>query len=243
MKVTQYQNGSVISSSHYDYSDGKITEIRWYSSGNFLAGVTKYGYFSNGLLLSLTNYNNSQSRIDNFTFVYDNDNRLIHQKYQRKYISEQYTITYTYNNDNTITADRAGADPSTKTFYLNNEGLIYKEVSEVGDYEIIFDGKNPVSANDDITLKTFEYDETHNRALLNDRNGKDHYMPNNVLRANSLNKERNSTADKYLIRESIESELNFATTYEYSFNDAGLPTSKKEFENGILKKETEYKYQ
>ncbi|WP_417366356.1 hypothetical protein [Flavobacterium beibuense] len=243
--IQKYNNGIPSGIQHYYYSDGKINQITYYNSNsNFRVGYTKYGYYSNGSLLSIVNRDSNNRQVNAFEYIYDEYERLAFKKYTAETITESYYIDYTYNNDNTITAKRMGNGESLSMFYLNSDNIIYKETFNGEEYTVTYNGTNPTLATDGSNNRTFEYDELHNRLLLNDRNKDNLYLSNNILMADNLFDGRNSTADKYLIKETAENGvISSITKYDYIFNDIGLPTNRKEYLNDILVEEREYIYQ
>ncbi|MFL9837954.1 hypothetical protein ABS768_10620 [Flavobacterium sp. ST-75] len=242
--VQKYSNGNRTEIAHYSYSDGKITQIMHYNNSNFRIGKTKYEYYSNGSLLRIT-----KTGTDNFTpiysyeYIYDEHERIAFKKYRG---SQSYNTDYTYNNDNTISALRMvnGGGESTATFYLNSDNLIYKQVSNLEEYTITYNGQNPTLTTNGSNNILYEYDEFHNRLLLNDRNKNNLYLSNNILMADNILDDIDSITDKYLTKETVESgPISSVKKYDYIFNDIGLPTNRKEYHNDILIKETEYIYQ
>ena len=208
-----------------------------------MIGYTTYDYSPNGPILQMQNYNIDKTSIDRIIYTYDDQERLLSQKYEIKYIQDNYTILYKYNLDNTITATRKGNNPETKTYYLNSEGLIYKEVSESGQYEVSFNGPNPVTATNGLYTSTFEYNTIYNPDLLNNKNKEDNYMLNDILRANNLSENVTSTANQYLIKQSINSQLQKINIYNYTFNENGLPQTRMDYHNDVLIKEVYYIYE
>lgn len=225
-----------------DYEDGKLVKVSKYNANNFFTGSITYTYYSNGLLNQINNRKADNTGIEGRVYIYDNSGRLMHQKYEGTTLQSYYNINYTYNPDNTITAVRSGHNSGTKTYYLNSSQLIYKEVSDNTQLEMTFEGINPVSMSNGFSTTTFEYDNSNNPALLNNKNKDEAYTANAVLRADDLTEAANY-ATKYLIKKSNgSSQINSNNTYVYTFNGNGLPATRVDYYNGELVSEVYYIY-
>jgi len=233
-----FTNGAISSRTTYHYQEGFLTRTNYYDHNRILQNVMEYNY-SNGMLYYQEYNTDDLSRQYILTYYPDGSKKLSGLKYEETYIEDSYFITYTHNNDNTITAERTGTNPGVKTFYINEQGLIYKETGAFHTYELTFDGQNPVSAamNDDIT--SFEYDHDHDPSLLGIQSGTGEYILNKVLYKGSLAEAGPYSANRYLIK---ETKGNVVKEYKYTFNGNGLPTKRKDYKNGELVSEQEYIY-
>lgn len=235
---TMYENGEVAELFKSEYDNGKITKIKWLSPNNVQEGYNELSY-DNGLLTAISSYYGTTlySAID---YSYDNQGRMTGAHYTSQSEGMDYTTTFTHNNDNTITTfSDNGWDPA-KTYFLNSEGYVYKEVREGYTYELAYDGATPVSAtyNNQYTT-TFEYDPVHDRSLINMNMGEGNFKPNAVLRLNSLTDNNGSTNNKYLLKTINEGNV---VQYVYTFNEEGLPIKMMEYHDDELTNEIEYFY-
>lgn len=224
---------------YYEYSQGKLLEVRKYNADNLQTGKITYTYLTNGLLESIKTFTGSGSNPDKFIYIYDGDKRLINLKWEPSdWTTENYYINYTYS-DNLITAIKSGDVTSTKIYTLNNDGIIFKEETDEGTKTVTYDGVNPTSATDGTIVTTFEYDEIQNANILPIKNPDDIYKPNEVLRTHDLINAATGSANKYLIKKTVGADV---YTFNYTFNDYGLPIRRLEYYNGTLVLEADYIY-
>ncbi|QYJ68171.1 hypothetical protein [Flavobacterium litorale] len=217
----------------YLFSNGKLESIKFYNSSDFFKGSINYEYFSNGLLHNITKSNGGYLH----SFIYDNQERIMHMKYENSQLDEAYYVNYTYNNDNTITAESFGTTQGVKTYYLNSNNLIYKEVSEGTTYEVIFDGYNAISGSYGTFIsRSFEYSDTDLQFNTDYFTGG--YASNGVLMYNSLYGNETASANKYLIKEIG----NDTFKHEYTFDGNGRPIIRLDYKNDNLTDEFKYEY-
>lgn len=236
-KQTLYDNGAIDEVVITNFRGGRINDMAFYTPGNVLEFTTGFQYNSSGQVSKITASNPSGQAAYSTDYIYDNQQRL--KTIQHNSGAYSYVVNYTFNNDNTISAVHSTNPGENKTFYVNQAGLVYKEVTSSGYYELTFDGVNPVSGTSGFGVKTFTYDNEHNPALLPYQTIQDTYKPNEVLRARYLYDAETSTANKYL-----KSETGNGETREYvrTFNAQGYPTLLKSYSNNVLYSQTEYIY-
>lgn len=219
---------------NYLFSDGKLESIKFYNSSNFFKESINYEYFSNGLLHTITKSSNNSYL---HSFIYDNQERIMHMKYENSQLDEAYYVNYTYNNDNTITAESFGTIEGVKTYYLNSDNLIYKEVSEDTTYEVVFNGYNAISGSYGTFIsRSFEYSDTD--LQLNIDYFMSGYASNGVLMYNSLYGNETASANKYVTKERDTDTFK----YEYIFDGSGRPTTRLDYKNDNLIDEFQYEY-
>ena len=238
LKQTIYAGGQVEEKVDFEYTNGFLNTANFFTPENELTFYTKHNYNNNNLLISTVTYTAQNVEIARREFSYDNQGRIYHINHEE---GEYSTDTdYIFNPDNTITATTTynGGGTSVKTYHINSNGLVYKEVG-TNTYEITFEGFNPISAVSNFgSPKTFEYDEVHPMiAITSGQYGS--YKPNAVLSGNSLRDAENSTATKYLIKQIAGSEI---TESEYTFNLNGTPSQRSVYRNNAMISKLEYIY-
>lgn len=236
-KQTLYENGEVEEIFVSEYSNGKMTKMNWLTPENIQTGYDIISYNSDGLLSSINTYLGT-AVYSTTEYGYDNQGRMttVHQQSEAENVD--YTRTFTHNNNNTITSTSTNSWEEPKTFYLNNSGVVYKQVNGDSTYEFTLDGSTVISASyNGVVTKTYEYDEEHDPSLLNIDLGTGNFQPNNTLKLNSLS---DSTYDKYKIK---VIEGNAITKDVYTFNEQGLPTKRLTYYNEVLQSQMEYFYE
>lgn len=236
-KQTLFDGNSIEEIVITNFRGGKINDMAFYTPENILEFTTGFQYNSSGQVSKITASNPSGQAAYSTDYIYDNQQRL--KTIQHNSGAYSYVVNYTFNNDNTISAVHSTNPTENKTFYLNQAGLIYKETTSSGYYELTFDGVNPVSGTSGFGTKTFTYDNEHNPALLPYQMIQDAYKPNEVLRARYLYDAETSTANKYVTSETGNSETR---EYVRTFNAQGYPTLLKSYSNNVLYSQTEYIY-
>jgi hypothetical protein len=234
-----YNNGVLEEMFITEYDNGKVKKQKWLTPDNVQTGYSDLTY-NNGLLASITNYTGT-TLYDSTTYTYDSQQRMTGRNYSSPVEDIEYETVYTHNSNNTITAASTGYLTGTKTFYLNNDGNVYKE--EIGEinYQIIYNGTTATTfINTGGNTMTYEYDNVHNPALININLGAGNFKANNILRSNRLADTVKTTADKYVIKETT---AGYIWDYEYTFNDQGLPVKVMNHYNDQLMSEIEYSYE
>jgi len=233
-----FENGEVVETYTSQYSNGKLTKLQWMSPDNDHSGHTDLVYTSNGLLASTTNYNGTVV-YSKSTYEYDSQQRMTKDIYISDVEDIAYNTNFTHNANNTITAVRTGFFESSKTFYMNSDGNVYKE--EGGQtIEITYNGTTAATLSiNGVPRTNYEYDAEHNPALININIGAGSFKANNVLRAYGIYDSVEAAANKYIIKEIT---AGYIWRYVYTFNSSGLPTKKKSYYNDELRSEMLYNY-
>lgn len=242
MNQISYYNGAVESTGVFEFVDGKPSKNLYYSESGALTFYDTFTY-ENGLLKTIKGYMPNNVLEHQSVITYDAQGRI--SRYTNEEISNEYSgaVSYVFNANNTITATSvSGTNTQTKTYYLNSDNLIYKEVSQNNTYELTYNGYNPVRSQSTYGSKTFEYLDTPtppaNYNIWGNILGS--YKANAVLRDNSLQDFELANVTKYIKKEVQEGEV---IEYEYTFNDAQLPVKIKRYRNTVLEDETEYTYE
>ncbi len=240
-----YENGQIEEIFTSEYSNGRIVIQKWFTPENIQIGYTEFNY-SSGLLSDIKSYMNNELLIDT-EYTYDSQNRLINiQNTSYEQGTSAYNTAFTYNPDNSISSVLTGAStlPDITTFYMNSDGLIYKEIDSNDNIkEVTYDDTTPLNLIINGTISsTFEYDTVNNFGLLNLDDGMGNFKANKVLRTRSLAQAASSLfiSNKYLIANNYSG--GGTETNIYTFNEQGLPIKSMEYFDDELKSEMEYFY-
>lgn len=139
--------------------NGKIKEALSYEN-NILTKKYIYEYNSDGLVDQVLHFdgNNSSLADEDYTILYDPQNRISNIMYSN------HTVEFVYNTDNTITriaSDATNSNLSTGIYSLNQNGKINKYVSGnnwIFDFEYVNDQVMSGTMNVGSTLVDVEYD-------------------------------------------------------------------------------------
>lgn len=236
--VTQksYDSGSIENINVFEYTNGKPTMGTFYTPNHIPLSNAIMNY-TDGVITSSIIYTGNNIEIGRTNFTYDAQGRITKKVTQEgSYVS---TTNYTYNSNNTITSVTTGSNTSTKTFYLNSTGIIYKQEEGSNVYELIFNGTNPISAIYNGSTKTFTYDDNHDTSLIRS-NTFGSYLPNAVLAGNYLQDAETVLATKYVLTETSSGEV---IRNVYVFNAEGKPTNIKRYSNDVLVSDSDYSYE
>lgn len=233
-----FRDGVLAEIYNSEYSNGRITKMKWLTPDNVQTGYTELAYTGNGLLASTTNYNGT---IIYSKSIYDYDSQQRMTKID--FVSDAEGITYetnfTHNSNNTITAVRTGFFESSKTFYLNSDGNVYKETGGQT-IEITYNGTTATTLSiNGVATIDYEYDTEHNPALINMNMGAGSFKANNILREYGIYDSVATASDKYITKEITSG---YTWRHVYTFNSSGLPTKKQSYYNDVLRSEMEYFY-
>jgi hypothetical protein len=226
----------------FNYTNGRLTSANFTTAGQPTAHTTVV-YGEHGLIINITTYDTNNTILSTRSCTYDNQERINHTESHEYTQGVDYSSStdFIFNTDNTITSTTNSSWGSTvKTFYLNSSTVIYKEVSGDSVYELTLDGENPVAATSAWGTTTFEYDTTHNMLLLGIQSQTGNYKPNAVLLTNSLEDNDTAIITKYLIKETSGDDVR---EFQYTFDTAGRPVKRMDYNNGILYNEMEYLYE
>lgn len=236
-KQTLYENGEVEEIFVSEYSNGKITKMKWLTPDNVQTGYDIIAYNNEGLLSSTNTYIGT-TIYSTTEYTYDNQGRMTTMHQQSEAEGVDYIRTFTHNNDNTITSTSTNSWSQPKTFYVNSSGFAYKEVSGSSIYELTFNGNTVVSASyNGVTTTIYEYDTEHDPSLLNINPGTGNFKPNNTLRLNSLS---GTTGNQYRIKAISGDDIEKSV---YTFNEQGLPVKRMDYQNDVLQSEMDFFYE
>jgi len=242
---TAYNKGEVVSINEYTFKGGRPDGTKSYSpTNNVLYSYSKYSYDNDNKLTGLKSYNAENVVQADVKYFYDNQDRLV--KMIIKYLTYTSQYTFKYNSDNTITGEQTSSDGYgfKKTWYINNEGLIYKEVDISGpgySYEITFDGRNAISGKSDTgAINTFEYDNEHDLSLIGNAPEFGDYLPNQVLQKYYLDTAETNVATKYLTRKLFNGKVR--EQHNWEFDSYGRPTKHAFIYEGETLSITTYKF-
>lgn len=234
-KQTLYENGQIAETIVTEYSNGKITKSEYFTPDNEQIGYEIISYDSNGLLTAVNSYFGGVIYATN-EYSYDNQGRMISMHHQSEMEGSDYTRTFTHNTDNTITSTSTNSWEQPKTFYINSNGIAYKEVIGSSINEFTLDGATVVSASYNGYVTTYEYDQEHDPSLIDINMGTGNFKPNNTLRLNGLS---TNNGDKYMTKIINGADI---FKYVYTFNELGLPTKYMAYSNEVLQSQMEYFY-
>jgi hypothetical protein len=223
------------------YFNGRPEVFNYFKPDNTPSATTKFVYDTNNRISKALSYNASNVVIGSAFYTYDNQSRLTKIETTDGTYSTIYT--FTHNSDKTITGKRTSSDgfEETKTWYVNSKGLVYKEANGSKSYEITFDEKNVVSAkSNDGPIRTFEYDEKHDRSSLGTLPVFGDYKPNNILDSYYLQDSETSASTNYLIKELSNGEV--SELHNWEFDAAGKPTKHTNISDGKTVSVTTYKF-
>lgn len=229
----RYNPDGSFSKTYYYYQGGNLSKTRVYNTADFITHQHEYTYYSNGLLMKVNKKATNGQTISTYIYNYDNYRRLMHMSMGPYYVN----LTYDDQN-NTVLAERLGNSPENKTFHFNTDGAIYSEVAGADTYDVTYDGQNALSCKKNgLVINTHEYLDGYE--AMQSESMRNEPLMNEVLRANALAGAESAIATKLLKRSVIGQDV---TDYEYTFNGADLPKTRKEYLNGILIREWTYSY-
>lgn len=234
-----------------DFEDGKPILSSYYNqNGINLNSQDTYTYNSQGLLTNKTMHYFAASEDYITNFSYDNSGRLS-EITESNPTSNPFSITtFTYNPDNTITSVKtivSDNDQTYTTFYLNNNGMIYKEESEGMTTNYSLNGYDTMGvtfqAQNFNQYINYSYDNLHNPSLLNLQSITGSYIANQILIRSFLylDETENIITTKYLTQ--FNRGGYDITDFVYTFNENGLPTIKQGYHMGTHTTDYEYLYE
>lgn len=250
IREMNHYNGSYLDV--HEYSNGKVIKTTATVGGSNVVNEITYTYNENNVLTSKHKaFTSGQSETD--TYTYDSQGRMTHKTYSRNGSPFEETA-YTYNG-NIITGTQwyvyAPEDIITKEFHVDENGMVFKMVNVTPDtatpsptYDIFYDGLNISSVmGANAQGMGFVYENDYDMSLLNLNYGNGAYKPNAILKnfdVRSLEQPENAT--KY-IKTVNYLEYGIVMEYIYTFNEDGLPLTRKAYRDGVLSKEAEFIYE
>ena len=221
-----------------EYDNGKMVKHRWLTPQNVEMGYTHIVY-TNGLWSSSIDYVNNQETGAS-TYSYDNQGRIT--TFITDIENTHRTITYTYDGNVVTSTTTIGEWSEVMKFFINSNGNVYRQEYNSGYfYELAFEGNLAVAGTSPTGTVTYEYDNTHNFNLLGLNNGAGNFKANVALRSQTVEAGLEGLGGKYLIKKTSPGD--YEVEYIYTFNDAGLPLTRKDYRNDVLFNEMEYNYE
>ena len=223
-----------------DYNNGKPILWSFYDNTNQLTFTEELNYSNNGLLTSIQGFLSDGTSYSETSITYDSSNRILQRIYNEEDGSYNETISFIYNNNNTITSEtNSNGFTSSKIFELNDDGIIYREIQNGNIVvSVNYNNFNPISKTSFSTTYTYEYLNSGNLPSFSSIFGSN--PANVVLFGNSLANQSDS-----LTTELISKITSDTSTQEfiYILNDNNYPISMQNFSNGNLRNEYEYIYE
>ncbi|GAA3629087.1 hypothetical protein GCM10022397_13170 [Flavivirga jejuensis] len=236
MKITVYNLGEPERFVTRVYEDNKPKTDSFYDINNKLTNYFNWTY-NNGKLSSNKGYLPDKTLTYEFTISYDDMERIT--KTIKTDNNNITTTNFIYNSDNTITSIREfNNNSSTKTFFTNNLGLIYKETSDNDSIEVIYDNDNNVTT---ITSNFGIVNLTYDNINLPPKNFPvyENFMfgvnkNNYIIYGNSLNMATNNEASilpKFVLKYERGSDTNIQ---DWTLDNENYPINKKYYTQNQL---------
>lgn len=244
--ITSYYGTSTQPNQVIKFLNNHPVELHIKAGSQPLQLAEKYYYFDEmGAVSFIEGYNlyDGSPGLDyTVDLNYDEQGRLIHKKdtHYTSWVSD-FDDYFTYNNDNTITADHDPGGQTIDSFLLNANGQIYKMTgNEFLDLtrEITYDGNNILSYTETSSggsqTMNYLYDTeivimgnylSFRKEMLGNSNNLILYSPDLFYNL--------QFSDNYLMSESSQAGIEY--TYQYEFDAEGYPVKKKQYtSNGNL---------
>jgi hypothetical protein len=239
-----YENGSFNMKITTIYENNKPAIDSAYNSTNQLLYVSKNFFNTNNLVSSIKVYDsNGILSIEN-NITYDNLGRIT--QINNTQPSGSSVFNYTLNSNNTITSERIsnGSVVATKTFFLNTNGIIYKEVNGNNNKENTFDLNNNLTQNTAFSVtNNYEYSEPHLKPLtlqFDNSTIVGSVKMNTALIGNTLDDQNNTFGDKLISK--ITSSNGIIFNYIYTYDSDNYPVNLKSYMNNVLVSEENFTY-
>jgi len=237
----RFDNGILNEKIIMDYSNQKPELWSFYDDSDQLTYTTEWNYSSNGSLSSIKGYLPDGNLDYELIINYDSSDRIIQTTRSEENNTDTTTTSFIHNSNNTITSTtNSNGNNSTKTFEINNNGIIDKEIVDGNvTVSVQYDNLKPIS-------KT-SYSTTYNYTYLG--NGTSPFTFQSVFGTNPINVVlfQNSLADS---SDSLTTELITEITsdsstkeYLYTLNEDNFPLTRKDYYNGELEDEIDYTYE
>ncbi len=244
IRITSFIQGETNTYLTRVYENNRPKADSIFDSSNTLIVYTDWIYKDDKLVFQQNTYPNKMLP-DELSISYDDFGR-INQTIQNQNNSIR-TTHFSYNNDNTITSTHEiNGVISSKTFHLNETGVIYKETDGDETYSAVYDNDNNiVSLSTPSGVSVFSYDNI-NRPPMNfpvyEHFTFGAYKNNTIIYNNSLQLSTNnssSTLVKYPL--SIE-HASDTTIIEWVLDSENYPIKRNVFTHNQLTSESEYIY-
>jgi|TARA_B110000240_G_scaffold2123_1_gene2486 hypothetical protein len=236
-----FNNGALTEKIIFEYNNQRPTIALFYDENNQLTYTSEWNYSNNNFLSSIKGYLPSGTLDSETNITYDSSNRIIQTKRSEENSTYLTTTDFTHNSNNTITSNtNSNGNISSKTFEINNIGIIDKEV--VNGNVIVsvqYEDLKPIS-------KT-SYSTSYNYT----------YLVSGSFPSSFQSIFGNNTVNVVLFQNSLDNSLESFTTelikkvesnstiieYTYTLNNDNYPLTKKDFYNGKLENEFDYYYE
>lgn len=236
----KYSNGVLEEKNVFVLENEKPYSAHFYNASNELTHKS-YWHYTNGLLTSIKGYFPDGTLYIQSNTVYDSSNRIIQTSTNEDNGSYLRTTNFIYNNNNTITSNtNNNGSNSSKTFEINSNGLIDKEiVSGNTVVSVQYDNSTPISKTVNSVTSNFTYHATGLFPI-----SEQSFFANNpinlVLSRNSLDDTLEGLTNK-LITDITSTSSDYQ--YVYTLNENNFPLTRKKYYNGVLINEFTYYYQ
>lgn len=227
------ENGSVklTGKTQFDENDRSLFWFLYDGTGELTTKV-EYTYNQAGQLEEATSYavQGTSETVDySYTLTYDSNNRVIAKNESSPVTA---STTYAYNANNTVTVIRTGSGADMySTYYLNNEGQLFKKTTETETELLTYTGENILGYTNGTYSSTFAYDgavatkgQQQNVAINRYKGSKVNALMLEGLTAIDLgstlyaSQKNDNNGDVY--------------AYEYQFDNEGYPIKVRCFKNG-----------
>ena len=241
-KIYDFDDSSVLEERIVmDYSDGKPILWTFYNSSDEITFKEEMNYSSNGLLTSIQGFSADGTSYAETIITYDSSNRISQTVYAQEDGSFNRTVSFTYNNDNTITSEtNSNGFTSSKTFDLNSDGLIHREIQNGNVVvSVNYNNFNPITKTTSFNTYNYEYLDTGSfGSAFSNLFGTN--PANVVLFGNSLSNQSDSLTTELISKITSDTSIE---EFVYILNDNNLPISMQNFYDGNLRNEYEYTYE
>lgn len=235
-----YNNGVLEEKNVFVLENQKPYSVHFYNASNELT-FKLYWHYTNGLLTSIKGYFPDGILYQQSNTFYDSSNRIIQISSTEDNGNYLRTTNYVYNNNNTITSNtNNNGSNSSKTFEINSNGLIDKEISNGNTIvSVQYDNSTPISKTVNSVTSNFSYHAT-GLFPISEQSIFANNPINLVLSRNSLDDSLRTLTNKL-----ITSITSTSQDYEcvYTLNENNFPLTKKEYYNGELINEFTYYYE
>lgn len=240
LEQRQFENGVLSEKIIFEYNNDKPTKASFYEDNNQLTYTSEWNY-SNNYLSSIKGYL-ANGALDSETYItYDSSNRIIKTERTEENGTYLTTVNFTHNNDNTIISDtNSNGFTSTKTFEINSNGIINKEIVN-GDVRVSveYDNLTPITSTSFSTTYNYTYQDNGLLPFSFD-NVFGTNLINTVLFQNNLGDSIGSLTTRLVTKITSSS---YTVEYVYTLNEDDFPLTKKDYYNGELVNEFDYTYE
>lgn len=234
MEQLSYDNGVLEERIVFEYNNQKPTRATFFDANNNLTASTNFIYNSNGLLSAIKNYAPDNSLISEMTITYNSQNRIVStDRVSTSQPDNHSSVDFTYNPNNTITSVyTSGSTTQERTFELNSNGLIHKEIFNGNVItSVTYDNLKPITKTAYSETYTYGYHSSGIKPISNQAVFGS-YLPNTVLFDNSLDDSSDELTDA-LITEIVSANENEQSVY--TLNSNNFPATRMLYRNDMLR--------